>query len=242
MADYDSDLEPSRNLVRSLYNNEVPSGWLRAALSEAVGSSVCPLDRCHNPELLRDSLALLDESLILLSDKTGERAIAARATITTERESLQADLDLFESLGANLEGPRALEILRRIAEVRAARKSAELAVELAPPEGVAECIVDFERAKAAGRMLCREVVDLGRALKASSKRALPSRASFDAAREHSQELANLPARKPKATHLQLALAMGEKAGPEALFWPCFETTPHILFDLRAERLDAARGA
>lgn len=236
MADYDPTLARARELYLSLYSSEHPQSWLAASLCEATGAT-SPLDRWR-PEHVRDAIALLTEALNLLGDRSGVRASSTRAALTAQRDTLQSALDLYESLGANLDQPKALEFIAQIARVRAAKKESELAVEMATPDAVIDCIADLERAKAVGRALCRELVDLGRALKVSSKMPLPDRAAFDAARASSETLAGLPARKPKASHLQLALTAGEADPKEALFWPCFEGAPHVLFDLRAEHFDA----
>src|SRR6478735_4663430 len=235
MAAYDPELARAREIALSLYSSEHPQSWLAASLCEATGAT-SPLDRWR-PDAVRDAIALLTEALTLLGDRAGDRAASTRTAFTTARESLQSALDLYESLGAKLDQPRALEFIARIARVRAAKKETELAVEMATPDAVSDAIASLERVKADGRALCRELVALGRALKVASKKPLPDRTAYEAARASSATLAALP-KKPKAAHLQLALTAGEVSPSEAQFWACFETTPHVLFDLRTEHFDA----
>jgi len=240
MALTELELDRARDLEKRLYMQIVsPAGFVQESLVMHV-TNENPLDAWRTVTPVSEAIALLDEGLALLGDRTGERAASTRATLAARRDALQSARDAYESLGSQLDGQAARVLITRVAQLRAARKEAERTVELASRDTVIESLAELERVLCDGRALCRELVALGRAVAYPKEKSLPRREDFERAKASTLALANRPGKRPGVIDQQTALEQGAKAtAAEALYWPVFEPAePHALLTLRFDRYRA----
>ena len=209
-----------------------PCSALSAALS---GHPSIPNPLNSYPiEAVRSALRLIDQAREALGTRTDARATSARELLEAKRAPFVIGIETYESLGGfALDGPLALEILARIARVRAETKAAEQAYADATREDVLARRDALEFAKADARSLHREMCELRNALRVPKFDPTP----FENSRTATAALVARPAKRPNANDQFAALQQGRVATDtaEVILWACWEPTePHALLTLRWE--------
>jgi hypothetical protein len=177
------------------------------------------------------SLDLLDDALARLAKKTGDRANAARADLTDQRKAIADAITMFESIGADLSGPVARDLIERTSRVRASLAAAHRAKELATRETVEAAILEIERCLADDRALAR---DVRATLAALAGPTLPDAADFKDAKGNTEDLQRLPGKNPPASLVARAIEAGIDAPSRVRdLWIVFESNPqHELIQWR----------
>jgi hypothetical protein len=183
-------------------------------------------------------LALLDEALLALGDRAGDRAAACREALTAQRDTIASAIAHYDSL-ANLEGPAAVELTNRIVALRAASDAAHHAREHATRESIQSALLEIERVAADARQLDR---DIAAALSGLAVPALPNEQDFRDARASSEDLElRQPGKRPRAELVARAIEAGLRTPINvARLFICFETPggdqSHELIKWRAKAL------
>jgi hypothetical protein len=173
-------------------------------------------------EDVRAAIATCDAALSKLGKKTGDRADAARSELTATRARLTDALDAFASVGAELDGPAALDLIAKITTARAENAAAELAMRSAEePADVRACRDAIDLASARGRKVDRELAALSQRL-AFPK--LPPVADIERAQSDTAQLVEFAGRSTQpARAMHLALDQGLAVSPAVAKWlVCFE--------------------
>src|SRR5690606_34950170 len=140
---------------------------------------------------VRASIKLLDGAIKRLGrrDRGG-----IRAELHAQRDALAGALAAFVALGADLEGPRAIELIERLTQARAARDAAESAFNAAGRDEVAARRADLDAAEADLRAVHR---DIAAALEAARFPRLPDERAFKAAEASTAHLSHwIPRNRP----------------------------------------------
>jgi len=218
---------------------------LRSALATALAPEgmTSQLDawRGEALEQVRASIDLLQALLAQVGDRQGPRADAARAALSAKLNPLVASLAMYEGIGSEYSGPFAIELMGKIAAIRADSARAEETILHAAPEAIIDALNDREKLYARARILAREFEAIRPVLKCPSLKRLPKADEFDRPRRDTLDLASRPAKRPSVLDQHRALDQGRAASPEeARMWILWEPTePHALCELRWARYQVA---
>lgn len=187
-------------------------------------------------EVARAILAIYDDALARLKGKTGPRAVAALAQISTSRAPIAAAFELAKSLQAEVgfDGVLGRELQKRIVSTRVALAAALAVRELATRSTIDAALLECERCMADCRELDRDIAAINDRL---SVRFLqwPNLLELRSAEATTQALEKQSAKNPKAAQVHAALALGLEAPAHvAALWIAYETQPdHELIKWRA---------
>ena len=215
--------------------NELLGRWVHVPQTVLAGK---PADQYFMPRALA-AVEQLDGALVKLSERTGTREDAAREWLTSQRKTIADALAAFESIGADLGGPLARDLVSRITAIRAALASAYAAKACATRETVETALLEIEKCLADDRTLARDIAAAAASLALPS---LPDAKSFHDAAGNTADLERLPAKRPSARQMHRVLDNAFNTSPAvALLHVIYETQPeHELVKLRARAI--AEGA
>src|SRR5689334_23348674 len=133
-----AEILETRSAERKGYEQS-PHNWLATLFNDTLGywapvkQHILAGQRSEEFYLPRAQagLDLIDDALARLAKKTGDRANAARAELTQQRKEISDAIAVFESIGADLTGPLARNLIERAARVRTALTAAQRAKEIA---------------------------------------------------------------------------------------------------------------
>jgi len=176
------------------------------------------------------SIDLLKGLLAKLEGKTGERADAARSSISAQLDAITRSVEHFRSLGAALDGPLAIELKGKIVAVRAAQDAAARAkFNATNRDELREAMLDVEMAEIEVRNADKAVAE---AVKGLGFPWLLSAGAVRDAEESTLTIQRFPKAKNTASQVKQAIEAGERGGAQADYWIIFETGSHELTDWR----------
>jgi hypothetical protein len=224
------------HVLRSL--DQPPASTLANALAPTVrawakpkGSPSHVLD---GRERATQALKLIAAATKALARRRGPREDAARQWLDSSASAITNAMTAFDTLGAECEGPAALALVERLAQVRAQRDSAQMALDAAESTATMRAAREaLDDAAVSMRAFDRELRAL---IAAATLPRLPDPRAFADAEQQTIELARAAkqGRRP-ATTLGIAIEMGARAAAPsddpgavvratlaARLWTCWE--------------------
>lgn len=175
---------------------EAVSAWvpIRQALLPGIG-----LAQAHG------SLALIDGALLRLGDRHGAREDAAREWLVEQRAAIVDAVTLFDSIGADLGGPRATALFDRIRNLGAEAAAVDRAFADATHETIRSVRDREDHLRIDLRDLLR---DLDEAIEQLRLPAFPHAATFERALHATAALERLPSVRPRPSQIAAAIHEG----------------------------------